>query len=77
MAAINPLTSVLQGGYHHPLTRSLQAERSLTKDMLMYPIFITDDPQAEVEISSLPGQKRRASLAQTLATELTGNQMGS
>lgn len=26
--------------------------------MLMYPIFITDDPQAEVEIASLPGQKR-------------------
>jgi porphobilinogen synthase len=24
----------------------------------MYPIFITDDPQAEVVISSLPGQKR-------------------
>lgn len=35
-----------------------QAERSLTKDMLMYPIFITDDPDAEVEIPSLPGQKR-------------------
>jgi porphobilinogen synthase len=26
--------------------------------MLMYPIFITDDPDAEVEIKSLPGQKR-------------------
>ncbi len=26
--------------------------------MLMYPIFITDDPQAEVVIASLPGQKR-------------------
>lgn len=24
----------------------------------MYPIFITDDPQAEVEIPTLPGQKR-------------------
>lgn len=24
----------------------------------MYPIFITDDPEAEVEIKSLPGQKR-------------------
>lgn len=24
----------------------------------MYPIFITDDPQAEVVIPSLPGQKR-------------------
>lgn len=24
----------------------------------MYPIFITDDPDAEIEIKSLPGQKR-------------------
>ncbi|GAA5919693.1 hypothetical protein JCM6882_006754 [Rhodosporidiobolus microsporus] len=48
----------LQGGYHHPLLRSWQAERHLTKDMLMYPIFITDEPDAEVEILSLPGQKR-------------------
>lgn len=24
----------------------------------MYPIFITDDPEAEVEIPTLPGQKR-------------------
>lgn len=26
--------------------------------MLMYPIFITDDPKARVEIHSLPGQCR-------------------
>lgn len=26
--------------------------------MLMYPIFITDDPKARVEIASLPGQCR-------------------
>ncbi|GJN91058.1 hypothetical protein Rhopal_004073-T1 [Rhodotorula paludigena] len=53
-----PLPAILQGGYHHPLLRSLQAERHLTKDMLMYPIFITDEPDAVVEIKSLPGQKR-------------------
>lgn len=53
-----PAASILAGGYHHPLLRSLQAERHLTKDMLMYPIFITDEPDAEVEIKSLPGQKR-------------------
>lgn len=52
------VSSVLQGGYAHPLTRELQAERPLTKSMLMYPIFITDDPEAEVEIKSLPRQKR-------------------
>lgn len=26
--------------------------------MLMYPIFITDDPDASVEIKTLPGQRR-------------------
>jgi len=26
--------------------------------MFMYPIFITDDPDAETVISTLPGQKR-------------------
>jgi delta-aminolevulinic acid dehydratase/porphobilinogen synthase len=31
--------------------------------MLMYPIFITDEPDAEVEIVSLPGQKRCAQQA--------------
>merc|ERR1712093_924557 len=52
------VSSVLQGGYAHPLTRELQAERQLTKNMLMYPIFITDEEDAETVISSLPGQKR-------------------
>ncbi|GAA5960466.1 hypothetical protein JCM3765_003643 [Sporobolomyces pararoseus] len=53
-----PISSTLQGGYFNPLLRNLQAERHLTKEMLMYPIFITDEPDAEVEIKSLPGQKR-------------------
>ncbi|THV02399.1 tetrapyrrole biosynthesis, porphobilinogen synthase [Dendrothele bispora CBS 962.96] len=52
------ISSVLQGGYHHPLARKWQAQRQLTKSMLMYPIFITDDPDACVSISSLPGQSR-------------------
>jgi porphobilinogen synthase len=26
--------------------------------MLMYPIFLTDEPDAEVTVTSLPGQKR-------------------
>jgi hypothetical protein len=43
-----PISSTLQGGQFHPLLRSLQAERHLTKEMLMYPIFITDEPDAEV-----------------------------
>jgi len=52
------ISSVLQGGYQHPLSRTWQAKRQLTKSMLMYPIFITDDPEAEVDIPSLPGQSR-------------------
>lgn len=51
------ISSILQGGYQHPLSRSWQG-RSLTKSMFMYPIFITDDEDARVEIPSLPGQCR-------------------
>ncbi|KAF9820349.1 hypothetical protein IEO21_01358 [Rhodonia placenta] len=60
MAANNTMeiSSILQGGYQHPLSRSWQARRHLTKSMLMYPIFITDDPDASVDIPSLPGQSR-------------------
>ncbi|KAL5485272.1 HEM2 [Sanghuangporus weigelae] len=52
------ISSILQGGYQHPLSRSWQGRRQLTKSMLMYPIFITDDPDASVEIKTLPGQRR-------------------
>ncbi|BFZ59883.1 Aminolevulinate dehydratase [Saitoella coloradoensis] len=52
------ISSILHGGYHHPTSRLWQSERQLTKAALMYPIFITDDPDAEEEIKSLPGQKR-------------------
>lgn len=51
-------TTVLQGGYQHPLSRSWQAKRQLSKSMLMYPIFISDDPNANQVIPSLPGQRR-------------------
>ncbi|KAF8633278.1 hypothetical protein AX17_004453 [Amanita inopinata Kibby_2008] len=52
------ISSILQGGYQHPLSRSWQGRRALTKSMFMYPIFITDDPDASVPIPSLPGQRR-------------------
>ncbi|KAJ8077300.1 Aminolevulinate dehydratase [Marasmius tenuissimus] len=52
------ISSILQGGYQHPLSRSWQSRRQLTKSMFMYPIFITDDPSASVEIPTLPGQRR-------------------
>jgi len=51
-------SSVLQGGYHHPTPRKWQAKRHLSKSMFIYPIFITDDPEASDEIPSLPGQRR-------------------
>lgn len=51
--------SVLHGGMHHPLARKYQNNgRNLTKDMLMYPIFVTDYPDAEQVIETLPEQKR-------------------
>ncbi|KAE8229651.1 hypothetical protein CF326_g5375 [Tilletia indica] len=52
-------TAFLHASYAHPLTRSLQSQsRALTKDMFMYPIFITDDPDASIELASMPGQRR-------------------
>ncbi|KAJ2357544.1 Aminolevulinate dehydratase [Coemansia erecta] len=50
--------SLLHSGYHHPVQRPWQAERVLTKGALMYPIFITDEDDALVPISSMPNQYR-------------------
>lgn len=52
------ISSQLHGGYSHPLARAWQAERQLTKSMLIYPLFITDNPDEFETIPSLPGQKR-------------------
>ncbi|KAK4575369.1 Aminolevulinate dehydratase [Recurvomyces mirabilis] len=52
------IASQLHGGYSHPLARAWQAERQLTKSMLIYPIFITDNPDESELIPSLPGQRR-------------------
>ena len=52
------MSSILQGGIHHPLPRSWQSRCQLNKSMFMYPIFVTDDPDASVDIPSLPGQRR-------------------
>ncbi|KKK23326.1 porphobilinogen synthase [Aspergillus ochraceoroseus] len=53
------ISSQLHAGYSHPLSRSWQAERQLTKEMLIYPLFITDNPDEETPIPSLPNQYRR------------------
>ncbi|KAK4200661.1 putative delta-aminolevulinic acid dehydratase [Triangularia verruculosa] len=53
------ISSQLHAGYCHPLARSWQAERQLTKSMLIYPLFVSDQDDEEVLIPSLPGQYRR------------------
>ncbi|EAS31741.3 delta-aminolevulinic acid dehydratase [Coccidioides immitis RS] len=53
------ISSQLHAGYSHPLNRIWQAERQLTKSMLIYPLFITDVPDEETPIPSLPNQYRR------------------
>ncbi|KAL1874897.1 Aminolevulinate dehydratase [Diaporthe australafricana] len=53
------ISSQLHGGYSHALARSWQAERQLTKSMLIYPLFISDQDDEEILIPSLPNQYRR------------------
>ncbi|EPE10610.1 delta-aminolevulinic acid dehydratase [Ophiostoma piceae UAMH 11346] len=53
------ISSQLHGGYSHPLARAWQAERQLTKSMLIYPLFISDQDDEETLIPSLPNQHRR------------------
>lgn len=52
------ISSQLHAGYSHPLARAWQAERQLTKAMLIYPLFITDNPDEITPIPSLPNQSR-------------------
>lgn len=49
---------VLQGGYNHPLARLWQNERQLSKQMFIFPLFVSDQPDEETEIESLPNIKR-------------------
>ncbi|POS74578.1 delta-aminolevulinic acid dehydratase [Diaporthe helianthi] len=53
------ISSQLHGGYSHALARSWQAERQLTKSMLIYPLFVSDQDDEEILIPSLPNQYRR------------------
>ncbi|AJS24780.1 Hem2p [Saccharomyces cerevisiae YJM1381] len=52
------ISSVLAGGYNHPLLRQWQSERQLTKNMLIFPLFISDNPDDFTEIDSLPNINR-------------------
>jgi porphobilinogen synthase len=50
----------LHSSYHHEVLRQWQSAgcTHLSAYSFIYPIFVTDDPDAEEEITSLPGQKR-------------------
>lgn len=52
------ISSVLAGGYNHSLLREWQNERQLTKNMLIFPLFISDDPEECSDVPSLPNIKR-------------------
>lgn len=52
------ISSVLQGGYNHPLAREWQSERQLTKSMFILPLFVSDVDDEETEIDALPNVKR-------------------
>uniref|UniRef100_A0A674MN09 Delta-aminolevulinic acid dehydratase n=1 Tax=Takifugu rubripes TaxID=31033 RepID=A0A674MN09_TAKRU len=54
-----PPQSILHSGYFHPTLRYWQTcATDLKADNLIYPIFITDSPDAVEPIGSLPGQAR-------------------
>ncbi|XP_030391732.1 delta-aminolevulinic acid dehydratase [Gopherus evgoodei] len=51
--------SVLHSGYFHPVLRSWQASATaFDASNFIYPIFVTDSPDAVEPIASLPGQAR-------------------
>lgn len=52
------ISSILQGGYNHPLSREWANERQLTKNMFIFPLFVSDLPDEEELIPSLPNIKR-------------------
>lgn len=56
--ATTDISSILQGGYNHPLAREWQSERQLTKSMFIYPLFVSDIDDEETEVESLPRVKR-------------------
>ncbi|EGV60079.1 Aminolevulinate dehydratase [Yamadazyma tenuis] len=52
------ISSLLQGGYNHPLSRDWHNQRMLTKDMFIFPLFVSDEPDEETPMESLPKMKR-------------------
>lgn len=52
------ISSILQGGYNHPLSREWQNEKQLTKSMFIFPLFVSDQPDEIFPITSLPNISR-------------------
>ncbi|KAL5038640.1 hypothetical protein BDV3_006234 [Batrachochytrium dendrobatidis] len=56
------VSSLLHSGYHHPTLRSWQQSTGgisfITKESLVFPIFIHDKPDVKEAIPTLPGQFR-------------------
>lgn len=51
--------SLLHSGYFHPVLRSWQTSATaFDSSSLIYPVFVTDNPDAVEPINSLPGQAR-------------------
>uniref|UniRef100_A0A674DA63 porphobilinogen synthase n=1 Tax=Salmo trutta TaxID=8032 RepID=A0A674DA63_SALTR len=56
---MQPVDSLLHSGYFHATLRCWQSCASdLRPENLIYPIFVTDSPDAVEPIASLPGQAR-------------------
>ncbi|GAM85286.1 hypothetical protein ANO11243_032900 [Dothideomycetidae sp. 11243] len=51
-------TNQLHSSYSHALTRTWQSSQRLTKETFVYPLFISDKPDDELPIASMPGQSR-------------------
>ncbi|KAI9098048.1 hypothetical protein DFS34DRAFT_593536 [Phlyctochytrium arcticum] len=54
------IPSLLASGYGHPLLRTWQSGpiSKLTRESLVYPVFVHDKPDEKAEIKTLPGQYR-------------------
>ncbi len=54
------LSSQLHSGFFHPVLRKWQENdvRVLSRESLIYPVFICDSPDVIEDIPSMPNQKR-------------------
>ncbi|CAI4285998.1 AIS_collapsed_G0004820.mRNA.1.CDS.1 [Saccharomyces cerevisiae] len=46
-------------GLSHPITKRWQSSKRLSKDMLVYPLFVSDDPEEDSGLEGMEGLRRR------------------